>query len=916
MDLCIIPMDVCNGEQKCSSNDDIDYLCANGDNSKIRCDRFWSLDRRITKQNILCSLDDSFRFINFDYRTVQYFSLANYSILIPITVRPTPMKLSKRSVLTALNVGSDDQPEKSNLLAIQCHRGMPIYMNEEIKCLCPPSLYGSRCEYQNQRVSITLQIGAPEWRTAFVFVIYLVDDIDQTINSYHQIRYLSTRDCNRKFNFHLLYLSQPKHFDRLYSIRIDLFEMNSLKYRTSWFFPILFSFLPVYRMPIQLTVPFSSVSLNMKCPLQCQSDHGRCTAFLNTGKYFCLCQPGWTGPLCTIPYQCNCSPDSICIGLWKNRSICVCSTYKFGRRCYLNNNLCDQSSTRKCQNNGQCIPRDLQTSLDQSTICSCPYGFHGDRCQLNETRIDISIAMPNLRDSFLLHFITVYSDLSSQPYRPKNELKVHERTTTFKRIPIDSNDVTIYWQNPFHLLFVQYDGELYLMFSQLTYVESIHLKTKLEPHMRCPNMAELFEESIDHYSRLRRAKYYHIPCQQDSNRNCFHDNDQFICLCTYDRRANCFTFDHRMKYDCQQLSYCENHGQCFQNRATCPTSAICACPKCYLGTRCQLSTRGFALPLDVILGYQIRPGLPFRSQPSSVLVSGIMTIIMFVFGLINGSCCLMTFKEKNLQQVGCGIYLFIASMISLLTTIVFTFKYLSLVLIQLMFITNRRFLFNQCVLVDFLLKILLQIGDWLYACVAIERLISSIKGASFKNKRSQQIAKWIVLVVVLIVVGTSIQEPPYRILIDDEDEGRTWCIIRYPNSYSNALNQLTTITTLVHFIGPFVINIISALGIIFVTAQSRSKANKNLSFRQHIRTQFVLHKNLIISPIILILLALPRIVLAFQLECMQSARDPVTLFLIGYFVSFLPPLLLFIVFIIPSDLYRKAFKRVVRKPCH
>lgn len=786
-------------------------------------------------------------------------------------------------------------------------------MNEKIKCLCPPSLYGFRCEYQNQRVSITLQIGVPEWRTAFVFVIYLLDDMHQMINSYHQIRYLSIRDCNRKFNFHLLYSSRPKLSHRTYSIRIDLFEMNSLKYRASWFFPILFSFLPVYRMAIQLTVPFSSISSNIDCPLRCQSGHGRCAAFLNTGTHFCLCQPGWTGPLCTIPYQCNCSPDSICVGVRKNQSICVCPAHKFGRRCYLKNNLCGQSSVRKCKNNGQCIPRDVQTYFDQLTICSCPYGFHGDECQLNETRIDISIAMPNIRDSFLLHFITVDSDISPQPYRPSKELKAHERTTTFKRIPIDSNEVTIYWQNPFHLLFVQYDGEMYLLFSQLKYTQSVHLKTKLEPHMRCPNIVELLEEPIADFSRLRRVKYYHIPCQQDLNLNCFHDNDQFICLCTYDRRANCFTFDHRMKYDCQQLSYCENHGQCFQNKATCPNSAICACPKCYLGTRCQLSTRGFALPLDVILGYQIRPGIPFRNQPSSVLASGIITSFMFLFGLINGSCCIITFKVKTLQQVGCGIYLFIASIISLLITIVFTFKYLSLILIQIMLITDHRFLVSQCVMLDFLLKSLLQIGDWLYACVAIERLISSIKGASFKNKLSEKMAKWIVLVVVLIVAGTSVQEPLHRTLIDDEDEGRTWCIVRYPNSHSNVLNQLTTITTLVHFIGPFVINIISALGIIFVTAQSRSNLNKNLSFHKHIRTQFGLHKNLIISPIILILLALPRIILAFQLECMQSARDPVTLFLIGYFISFLPPLLLFVVFVIPSKLYRKVFKQVVQK---
>ncbi|CAF4260324.1 unnamed protein product [Rotaria magnacalcarata] len=40
-----------------------------------------------------------------------------------------------------------------------CNRGILIYYgkNESEQCLCPPSYYGDRCQYQNQRVSLTLQ---------------------------------------------------------------------------------------------------------------------------------------------------------------------------------------------------------------------------------------------------------------------------------------------------------------------------------------------------------------------------------------------------------------------------------------------------------------------------------------------------------------------------------------------------------------------------------------------------------------------------------------------------------------------------------------------------------------------------------------------------------------------------------------
>ncbi|CAF5145282.1 unnamed protein product, partial [Rotaria socialis] len=72
--------------------------------------------------------------------------------------------------------------------------------------------------------------------------------------------------------------------------------MLTLKYRVSWIFPILFSFLPVYRLPIQLTVPLFPVSSEIKCPLECKKGHGRCALFLNSGTYFCQCDPGWFGP--------------------------------------------------------------------------------------------------------------------------------------------------------------------------------------------------------------------------------------------------------------------------------------------------------------------------------------------------------------------------------------------------------------------------------------------------------------------------------------------------------------------------------------------------------------------------------------------------------------------------------------------
>ncbi|CAF4679466.1 unnamed protein product, partial [Rotaria sp. Silwood2] len=890
-------------------------VCGQGINAYPQCEVFWGSIRQIKKENIICTLDNFYRLSLTKLGKSQHFSLANYSIVPPLFVPSSSPFLSKRALST--NVLERNQlilvsERQISLTEFPCRGGIPIYFQDYIRCLCPPILYGSFCEYQNQRVSVTLQIGAPEWRTPFVFIVYLMDYTFEIINSYHYIRYLSIRDCRKKFNFHLLYSFRPKPLHQSYSVRIDVFDMLKVKYRASWSFPIIFSFLPVNRLPIQLTVPFISASSEVTCPLKCNKGHGRCASFLYSGKYFCQCEAGWSGPLCTIPYQCNCSPDSLCVGTWKNQSICVCPTHKYGKRCYLTNDLCQEKNAKKCRNKGTCIPRDPRILVDDRTICSCSERFFGDECQLNDTRVDILIAMPVIEDSLLIHFITVNSHMPTIQYLSSNKWGPHERSTTFKRIPFDSDIVTVYWSNPFHLIFVEYDNQIYLVFIQLNYNSSAYLSIKLQPHQRCPSVDELLNRNIVNYPRLHRVKYYHIPCQERPDLECFHDSDQFICLCTHDRRANCFTFDHHMQYNCQQLSYCENNGQCFQNNAKCPTAAICACPKCYLGSRCQLSTRGFGLTLDVILGYQIRPKLAFSRQPLPLIISGVITIIMLVFGLFNAFVSIITFQQKRLRTVGCVIYLFTAAIISILTMTMFTLKYFFLVFTQLTMLRNRTFILGQCLILDFFLKILLQIGDWLYACVAIERLITQQKDVHFNNKLSQKWAKYIILFVCIIVAGTSIQEPLNRVLIDDEDEERIWCIVRYSNSYSTLLNKYTSISTVIHFICPFGINLISAFGLILLIAKNRSESEENVSFHKHLNIQFRKLKSFIISPMVLILVALPRILLAFLVECMKSARESVIIYLVGYFISFLPPILLFIVFVLPSTLYFKEFQRVMK----
>jgi hypothetical protein len=103
----------------------------------------------------------------------------------------------------------------------RCHRGLNLRVwfdskqnMTDVVCLCPPSFYGNMCQYQSQRVSLTIQLRAfsDSWQIPFTLVISLIDDSDERIiHSYEQLTYLPMKACERKFNIYLLYSTRPKN---------------------------------------------------------------------------------------------------------------------------------------------------------------------------------------------------------------------------------------------------------------------------------------------------------------------------------------------------------------------------------------------------------------------------------------------------------------------------------------------------------------------------------------------------------------------------------------------------------------------------------------------------------------------------------------------------------------------------------
>ena len=375
-----------------------------------------------------------------------------------------------------------------------------------------------------------------------------------------------------------------------------------------------------------------------------------------------------------------------------------------------------------------------------------------------------------------------------------------------------------------------------------------------------------------------------------------------MCLCTLGHHANCFRFETNPP-KCPDNSYCLHGGESLQDEMRCPTKIMCNWTDCFFGDRCQFQAKGIGLTLDDILRYHIRPHIPMQDQSNTLKWTCALTMIVFVAGLINSILSIITFRSKKSREVGCGIYLLALSITSLLIVSVFTLKFWFLFLTYTNLSVNRSFHRGGCRSLEFTLKVCLYVDSWLNAAVALDRAMTVHKGVGFNKALSKRIARCMLIILPLLVIVSLIHEPLYRDLVDDSEEERVWCVLKH----TFAIETYNRIILLFHSIAPFCANLFSALFIIFSGARRATRVQKRLNYRQHLAAQFEEHKSLVISPIVLVILTVPRIWIAFLSGCVKVSHN-VWLYLSSYLISFIPSMSIFFVFVCPSSFYREQFK--------
>jgi hypothetical protein len=95
-----------------------------------------------------------------------------------------------------------------------------------------------------------------------------------------------------------------------------------------------------------------------------------------------------------------------------------------------------------------------------------------------------------------------------------------------------------------------------------------------------------------------------------------------------------------------------------------------------------------------------------------------------------------------------------------------------------------------------------------------------------------------------------------------------------------------------------------------------SATRKNRDTRFFIlKEQLLKYKPLIISPIVILVLEIPRFILTFTLACIDHPWQRYV-YLTGYLISFLPLTGVLFIYILPSPKYKKQLQTVVKKRFH
>jgi hypothetical protein len=309
-------------------------------------------------------------------------------------------------------------------------------------------------------------------------------------------------------------------------------------------------------------------------------------------------------------------------------------------------------------------------------------------------------------------------------------------------------------------------------------------------------------------------------------------------------------------------------------------------------------------------------GKPLSEQSVLIEVSMSILISMIFIGSIGNILSIAVFAQKEPRKVGCGYYLLAISIFNQLTLLLLGARFMYIGTTQMTVWKDivRSLIVCQCL--EFGLSCISTVSSWLSACVSVERTVAVARGVLFNQQTSVHAAKYFCTILLILFAIMNIHIPFTRQLVADPRLGRfTWCVPQYS---SPKLQTFTSIISSIQLLGPFITNFLSSGLLIKIITRQKFTLQKNKrknAYATALSKQIALFKHLIISPIVLLILTLPRLIIFFGSLCM-STRWHNYLFLTGYFISFMPFVTTLLIFVLPSPNYRHEMQLVISRVRH
>ncbi|CAF1418976.1 unnamed protein product [Adineta steineri] len=942
----------CNGILECPYGED-EYRCVPENQSPLRYRHFKKVRLTTLKlpnypleKNILKTIHSSL-FIQNKENNMVYVTSKSQSVDYFTRVFGKHYSTNK----TVYEIVRDVLPKgnitfENDYLPFICNRGVAIkYYTGHTVCFCPPSFYGLQCEYYSDRITVATHLNLNNYQSSFniikVLVVFLFKD--EIIDSYefHVDPQNQINDHYIKQQIYFLYPRQEKYLQmkkinrsgtQLYNVRFEVFNLDlneNIQTIGVWKYRIDFDFLPSFRLSKILY--FSSLSFNTPCLNHSCSQNGICQKIINSNddfSYFCLCKSGFHGIYCEhYDEQCNdyCSPKSICKPKYRGiltgneeDPLCLCPISTFGHRCYLKNNHCQQNP---CLNKGSCIVTYNLTDVNHYQ-CICTDLYEGNHCELLKGMVKIKLIVSSnstLQTSDIVAMTIFYSDYDNKSLRfiDRYQQVYSGLFSELKPIYISKLDTytpTIAVLKVYEKNYRQEEPKYYLLYFYPEQKE-INITTDLTLENHCPLVETLWYliEKNDNLTNLTfnsttSVFFYHHICQLKQNKNftCFRDLN-YLCICDENHyRAECFGYNRLL----DQCSVCLLNGYCLKGELNDKSEFLCLCPRCYHGEMCQYSTELMSFTLDSLIIKDIQ-----NNHQISIACYISIIVLIFLFGLFNNFNSFLTFLRPKPRIVGVGNYLLIISIVDQCSLLLLSFKIIHIIL----GINGTLFYYknlNQysCKIISYLLSVLTRITYWLTSFVTIERLCLVLFPTSPTLKNSRRVFCFSII-VMLFVFSMHIHEMMYYTTIVDlsyTSINITLCVTNYIQSTVSTYNR---VNVLVHYFVPFLIQIISITILIIQVACSRARTrgeNNQQTFVSVFMTQLKTQKEQYVTPVIIVLSSLPQIILSFSYACseLKQSWQRYTL-LTTYFLSYIPQMLGFILYVLPSKTYSEEFRQTL-----